>query len=388
MLRRRRPDIERLLTADIRRYSVMFSLSAAVLALGSGLAIGSHTMQTLGTAAVAAQKAQLVPDSLLLSAQSVLDQSSGHIDDSTVARVQTAAAGAPVSQRWRSTIIDAGATRLVLGVTPGDRLSSALYRPVGDAGAMWTGIRSGGVGLSTITAARLAVSVGDPVTLPTVSGPRTFAVAGLFHPQMISNSAVGDIVVVSAEAARAHWGAVRDLVAVAYPSADAASAHRAQVAAAAPGLTVYDDAAWRTGAAHGITRFFEPFTAAGYVVMAAAGLSVLNVFVLGLVARRRERSVLRAIGVTRGHEEAVVIGGAVLLCAIVVVMGGLGAMLLTGLQSLGSPVNYGVTIDWGVSATSMVTGIGTLVALIAAATVVPLLHTRRLRVAEELRSPA
>ena len=34
--------------------------------------------------------------------------------------------------------------------------------------------------------------------------------------------------------------------------------------------------------------------------MAAAGLSVLNVYVLGLVQRRRERAALRAIGVTLG----------------------------------------------------------------------------------------
>ena len=63
------------------------------------------------------------------------------------------------------------------------------------------------------------------------------------------------------------------------------------------GLSVYDNEQWRSAATSGITRFLEPFTIAGYVVMAAAGLSVLNVFVLGLVQRKRERAVLRAIGV-------------------------------------------------------------------------------------------
>ena len=56
----------------------------------------------------------------------------------------------------------------------------------------------------------------------------------------------------------------------------------------------------RSVATSGITRFLEPFTIAGYVVMAAAGLSVLNVFVLGLVQRKRERAALRAIGMTAG----------------------------------------------------------------------------------------
>ena len=61
---------------------------------------------------------------------------------------------------------------------------------------------------------------------------------------------------------------------------------------------MYDNEQWRTVATSGITRFLEPFTIAGYVVMAAAGLSVLNVFVLGLVQRKRERAALRAIGMT------------------------------------------------------------------------------------------
>ena len=76
------------------------------------------------------------------------------------------------------------------------------------------------------------------------------------------------------------------------------------------GLWVYDDEEWRTVATAGITRFLRPYTIAGYVVMAAAGLSVLNVFVLGLVQRWRERAGLRAIGMTAGQERAVIVANA------------------------------------------------------------------------------
>ena len=76
---------------------------------------------------------------------------------------------------------------------------------------------------------------------------------------------------------------------------------------------MYDNEQWRSVATNGITRFLEPLTIAGYVVMAAAGLSVLNVFVLGLVQRKRERAALRAIGVTSGQEQAVIIANAGLL---------------------------------------------------------------------------
>ena len=44
-----RPAVGRLLGADIRRYTLLFALSAALLAEGTSLAISSHSMQLLGT---------------------------------------------------------------------------------------------------------------------------------------------------------------------------------------------------------------------------------------------------------------------------------------------------------------------------------------------------
>src|SRR5262249_46074443 len=163
-----------------------------------------------------------------------------------------------------------------------------------------------------------------------------------------SDNAVGDIVLTSAEEARHDWAAVRDQVAIEYRSPAEASAHRPDFRDIGGDLSVYDDQYWRTVAGAGVNRFFEPFTATGYGVMAAAGLSVLNVFVLGLVQRRRERAVLRAIGVTQRQEQAVVLAHAGLLALLVAVAGGLGGIGLTYLQSLGSPVNYGIEIAWGV----------------------------------------
>ena len=165
---------------------------------------------------------------------------------------------------------------------------------------------------------------------------------------MVNDTAVGDIVLVSEGLARSDWAAVRDQVAVAYPSAADATAHRDDFLNLGAGLSVYDNEQWRSVAANGITRFLEPFTIAGYVVMAAAGLSVLNVFVLGLVQRKRERAALRAIGVTSGQEQAVIIANAGLLGLLVAGLAVLGGVGLTYLWSLGSPVYYGIKIDWGV----------------------------------------
>ena len=48
-----------------------------------------------------------------------------------------------------------------------------------------------------------------------------------------------------------------------------ATAHRDDFLNLGAGLSVYDNEEWRVAATAGLTRFLEPFTVAGYVVMAA-----------------------------------------------------------------------------------------------------------------------
>jgi putative ABC transport system permease protein len=381
-----RPDVGRLLRADVQRYALLFGMSAAVLAAGTSMAIGSQSMQLLGTSQVAAQKADRLPASLLIAAQSVLDQRDGHLADSTFQRINGAADGRSVSSRWRSTISSGKLSRLVVGVTPGDWVCQALYQPTGVHDRLWQGLGEGEIGLSEVAASRLGVGTGGTVELPTVDGPKRYRVAGTFRPRMINDTAVGDIVLVSERLARSDWAAVRDQVAVGYRSSADATAHRDDFLRLGAGLSVYDNEEWRSVAANGITRFLEPFTIAAYVVMAAAGVSVLNVFVLGLVQRKRERAALRAIGVIPRQEQAVVIAHAGLLGLLVAVVGGLGGVGLTYLWSLGSAVYYGIKIEWGVPELSLGTGVAAVVVLVLAAAVYPVIHSRRLETAAVLRT--
>jgi putative ABC transport system permease protein len=273
-----------------------------------------------------------------------------------------------------------------VGVTPGDWYSQALYEPTDLPGGFWEGLRDGKIGLSEIAASRLGVAPGGTVELPTVEGPRQYRVAGIFQPKMVNDAAVGDIVLVSESLARSAWAAVRDQVAVAYRSSADATAHRNDFLDLGAGLWVYDNERWRSLATNGISRFLEPFTIAGYVVMAAAGLSLLNVFVLGLVQRKRERAALRAIGATSEQEQAVILANAGLLALLVASLAVLGGVGLTYLWSLGSPVYYGIKIDWGVLAPPLRTGVAAVFFLVMAAAVYPVIHSRRLETAEVLRA--
>ena len=381
-----RPAVGRLLGADVRRYSVLFALSAALLAQGASSAISSHSMQLLATTQIADEQADQLPGSLLIAAQSVLDQRDSQIADATFDLVTGAADGRSVTSRWRSTIGSGTLSRLVVGVTPGDWYSTALYQPTASRDEFWPGLRDGEVGLSEIAASRLGVAGGGTVELPTVAGARQYRVAGIFHPRMVNDAAVGDIVLVSDRLARSDWAAVRDQIAVAYPSAAAATAHRGDFVNLGAGLRVYDTQQWRSEATTGITRFLKPFTISGYVVMAAAGLSLLNVFVLGLVQRKRERAALRAIGMTSGQEQAVIIANAGLLGLLVGSVAVLGGVGLTYLWSLGSPVYYGIKIEWGLPPVPLRSGVAAVFVLVLAAALYPLLHARRLEAVEVLRT--
>ena len=381
-----RPDVGRLLRADIRRYTLLFAMSVALLTVGSGLAVGSHGMQLLASTQVGEQKADRLPAALLVTAQSVLDQRDGHLADSTFESIAAAADGHSTSARWRSTISSGALSRLVIGVTPGDWYSRARYQPTGADDEMWQGLRDGWIGLSDVAASRLGVTTGNTVELPTVDGPKRYRVAGVFHPRMVDDTAVGDIVLTSEKLARTDWAAVRDQAAVNYSSPADATAHRQDFLNLEAGLAVYDNEQWHSVATQGITRFLEPFTISGYIVMALAGLSVLNVFVLGLVQRKRERAALRAIGVTPSQEQAVVLAHAGLLGLVAAVFGALGGLGLSYLWTLGSPVYYGIKIDWAVLDAPLRTGVVAVIVLVLAAALYPVLHARRLETVDILRT--
>jgi putative ABC transport system permease protein len=108
--------------------------------------------------------------------------------------------------------------------------------------------------------------------------------------------------------------------------------------------------------------------------------------VLGLVQRRRERAVLRAIGVTSGQEQAVILANAGVLGLLVAGIAVLGGAGLTYLWSLGSPVYYGFKILWGVPERALGTGVAAVAVLVTAAAVYPVIHSRRLEAVEVLRN--
>jgi putative ABC transport system permease protein len=101
----------------------------------------------------------------------------------------------------------------VIGITPGDWYSHALYQPTGVHDRLWQGMKAGEIGLSDIAASRLGVATGETVELPTVEGPKRHRGSGIFHARIVNDNTVSFIVLVSEGLARSDWAAVRDQVA-------------------------------------------------------------------------------------------------------------------------------------------------------------------------------
>ena len=144
------------------------------------------------------------------------------------------------------------------------------------------------IGLSEIAASRLGVAASETVELPTVEGPKRYRVAGIFHPRMINDTAVGDIVLVSDRLARSDWAAVRDQVAVDYssPPMRPPTVKIFSTSELDCRCTTTDSGAQRPQLDHPLLGAVHDRRVRGD---AAAGLSVLNVFLLGLVHARGER---------------------------------------------------------------------------------------------------
>jgi len=104
------------------------------------------------------------------------------------------------------------------------------------------------------------------------------------------------------------------------------------------------------------------------------------------VQRRRERAALRAIGVTSGQEQAVIIANAGLLGLLVAGLAVLGGVGLTYLWSLGSSVYYGIKIEWGVLSPPLWTGVASVFVIVLTAAVYPVLHSRQLETVDVLRT--
>lgn len=366
--------------SDTRRFPRLLAATVATLAAAAALAGSFASIAVLAARSAATGAAQVLGSDFVVSAQGLWDQGEGAIDDVVAERVRRME-GVEVGERLRAVLPSETEPRIVVGLDPANEAAS---RTVAAPDGVLERLGPGTVALSTIAASRLGAAAGDSVTLPTREGTATFAVAGVFDPVLADDSTVGDWVLADTATARQEWGAIRTQMTV-RPLAGTDPGTVEAALHAIPTIEVFDAARWRSDAQDSIARYFRPFVLNGYIIMAAAAVALLNMLLLGMLERRHERAVLRAIGMEDGQERRVIFLQAGIAAAVGAITAVAVTLLFTWLLSLASTAYYGVAVTWGVVAGPLVTSAAVAVVLALASAVWPAARASRLQPAAELR---
>lgn len=369
-----------LVWSDTQRFPRLLAATVATLAAAAALAGSFASIATLAADSAATAATVVLGDDLVVSAQGLWDQREAAIDDAVAAAV--AEIRQVDADEWLRAIIPSETEpRIVVGIEPA---SAAAALSVAAPPGVLEQLRPGTIALSTIAASRLGAEAGDTVELPTLDANATFEVAGVFDPVLADDSTVGDWVLADTATARQEWGAIRTRMTVrALEGTDTAAVKSALEAM--PTIEVYDAARWRAEAQDSIARYFRPFVLNGYVIMLAAAVALLDMLLLGMLERRRERAVLHALGMEAAQERRAILMQAATAASVGAATAVAVTLLFTWLLSLASTAYYGITVTWGVVPGALMTSVAVAIVLALLSALWPAARASRLEPAAELR---
>lgn len=228
-----------------------------------------------------------------------------------------------------------GDTRVMLmGVAPGSHRDIYASLPPADQQKLVSGR---GVALSRDLGRAMGVTAGDTITLQTPSGPQRARVIALipYFSGMTGTIAMG------LDTMR-NWFArqgATDLEVDLTPGADVRTVQAAIRKVVAPQVFVYTGAEALTGVSSALDQVIAIISAIAWIVVVVSAVTLLNIFMLSVLDRRREIGALRAIGASHRFALSAVLSEA---AAIGVVGGLLGLLLGAAIQYLASLALTGV----------------------------------------------
>lgn len=376
-----------LLRSDLARFPILFAAAATTLAIGAAIAIGFASAQSLGARSAVNSYHEHMPTTVLASPEGIFEQRDSPLSPSVIAALDgtSGLANTERAVRSRAQIPTTDNPQIVVGIDGPSFLTKGFIAVHGNADQMWSDLQHGSIALSKIAAGRLNVATGDSVELQTPRGMRRFNVAGIFSIAFPDNTASGNWILATKQLGSDVWGAELVQAAYDYPSVKASAAGRKTLASAESDLVIDDLATYEQHVTAAWARTFRPFTVTGYVIMFAAAIAVLNMFLLGLLQRRRERAVLRAIGMPDATERRAMFFQAILLAAVAILLGIASGLYFTWIQSITSPVFLGFQIQWGIIWRPIVLGAATIAFMSFLGLIIPLIHSGQLDVVSALR---
>jgi putative ABC transport system permease protein len=208
-------------------------------------------------------------------------------------------------------------------------------------------VRGEGIAVSEVLATRIGVREGDTLTLPTADGKGLFPVLGVFYDYATD----GGRVLMDRSVWQRHWRdqGITALAVYVDERADPDQVHTAIEIALAPThrLSIVSNRGLRTEVLEIFDQTFAITRALDLVAMAVAALGVAGAVLAIVLERRREISVVRALGATRSQIIGVVVWEAALIGVLGTTLGvavgfGVAAVLIhvVNVQSFGWTIMF------------------------------------------------
>lgn len=275
----------------------------------------------------------------------------------------------------------------VIGVDPATFPEIAgLEFKEGEPDAAYQALAQGGaVILNPILASQAGAAVGDLLRLETPAGPRDYRVAAVALDFLNFKLPTGYLS--QADLAR-DWGIRSDLLlmANAAPGVDRAAAHAAVAGLVAgyPALTLTDASVFKAQMEGLLDQAGSMYILVLVVMAVPALIALVNTLAIGVLERRREIGVLRAVGATRRQVRRMIAAESLLLAALGTACGiaaglWLGYALVSLVKAVLLPIGYHFPFAGLLAAVAA----GLLLGVLAAT--IPARQAARLEIVESLR---
>lgn len=363
--------------SELSRSPVQTGSAVVILALAVSTFAPSMNLRTYASEAIARRGHDLIGGGLLVGARRVGEQSNSVLGEDALAGVAAMPGVAGLTPVLRAPL-ELATPAVVVGLPAGSALLESEASRSGLGADQIAAMRAGGVVVSSIAASHLHVGAGDSVVLPVRGGHARFTVVGVADPSFVDDTGIGDAIVADAQVAKDNWDATPTFaLATLDAEADAPAVaeridrtYSGRVAAMTAGE--FDALSSET-----VARFLAPVISLGWVVVLAAAIGVLNLFVLGLLQRRRERALHRAMGMETAQEYATTLTESVVVGVLGAAFGAVATLVFSLQLSIVAPVFLTTSVGWRPLAGPLAVAVLGAIAAALAGVLAPLLQGRR-----------
>ena len=273
----------------------------------------------------------------------------------------------------------------ISGISRGNPLLVRCFRvPHMGAAEMQAVLDQGEAIITEVAAGNLRAQRGSVVTLPTVEGNRRMRVGAVATLVAGEPSGLSATVVLGYDTVRRLWDAPLTGATLA-PRKGVSLARLREALPRQAGIYYPTAREAATQAQAVMRRFLAPLVAIGWLAMFVAAFSVLDMLLLSLLARRRERAALRAIGLSAPQEATLVLGNALTLAGYGALLGVGVGLVLELVFNLSGPVTTGIAPPFVVDGGAVLAMVVSALAASLLGSLLPLAQVRTFDVAAAMR---